>query len=94
MLCAPFLSQFSSVGSLGKSDTWFREEFGASLSAAKNRKQCHNPKLKMVFPTVENVKERHVALYLVLKTMCIVIFVTVLDCLRFAVILMEIYLSL
>ncbi|RUS34182.1 hypothetical protein BC938DRAFT_482062 [Jimgerdemannia flammicorona] len=49
--------QFSSIGSLTTSDTWFREVFGASLSSAKNRRQCRDPTLKMVFPTVEDVKD-------------------------------------
>ncbi|RUS34184.1 hypothetical protein BC938DRAFT_482062 [Jimgerdemannia flammicorona] len=48
------LRQFSSIGSLTTSDTWFREVFGASLSSAKNRRQCRDPTLKMVFPTVED----------------------------------------
>ncbi|KAJ3286290.1 hypothetical protein HK104_009113 [Borealophlyctis nickersoniae] len=50
------IGQFSSIGSLGLNDRWLRDEFGASLFAAQNKMACRQPDLRLVFPTVENVR--------------------------------------
>ncbi|KAJ3186535.1 tyrosyl-DNA phosphodiesterase 1 [Gaertneriomyces sp. JEL0708] len=46
--------QFSSIGSLGPTDAWLANELGLSLSAASNTSEM--PDLRLVFPTVENVR--------------------------------------
>ncbi|TPX62459.1 hypothetical protein SpCBS45565_g07020 [Spizellomyces sp. 'palustris'] len=50
------VGQFSSIGSLGTSDEWLTQEFGASLSTARNLAECRPPSIRLVFPTVENVR--------------------------------------
>ncbi|KAI8822250.1 tyrosyl-DNA phosphodiesterase-domain-containing protein [Fimicolochytrium jonesii] len=50
------VGQFSSIGSLGVTDDWLTNDFGVSLSAARNRQECSTPNFKLVFPTVENVR--------------------------------------
>ncbi len=57
------ICQFSSIGSLGKDEKWLIEEFADSLKHAKNQSQCSEPEIKLVYPTVENVRDR----YLVIK---------------------------
>src|SRR5436190_1858978 len=53
------ICQFSSIGSLGKDEKWLIEEFAESLKHAKNRNQCGDPEIKLVYPTVENVRNRY-----------------------------------
>ncbi|GFS72077.1 tyrosyl-DNA phosphodiesterase 1 [Nephila pilipes] len=54
----PVICQFSSIGSLGASpDQWLRGEFCASLSTIQNAPLSQSACLKLVFPTVENVRK-------------------------------------
>jgi tyrosyl-DNA phosphodiesterase-1 len=48
--------QASSMGSFGVKCGWLNE-FKESLSAAKNRLDCIDPEINLVFPTVENVRD-------------------------------------
>ena len=58
-LDSTIICQFSSIGSLGKDEKWLIEEFAESLKHAKNRNQCGDPEIKLVYPTVENVRDRY-----------------------------------
>ncbi|KAJ3106081.1 tyrosyl-DNA phosphodiesterase 1 [Phlyctochytrium planicorne] len=49
--------QFSSIGSLGNTNKWLVDEFGASLSRTSTSGLMPNPPLKIVFPTVEEVRD-------------------------------------
>ncbi|CAG8586035.1 18929_t:CDS:10 [Acaulospora morrowiae] len=51
------ICQFSSIGSLGTKESWLKDEFFYSLSCSKNEKQSRDPDLKLIFPTVENVRD-------------------------------------
>ncbi|CAG8540689.1 14308_t:CDS:2 [Funneliformis mosseae] len=51
------ICQFSSVGSLGKDESWLINEFADSLNHAKNQNQCSDPEIKLIYPTVENVRD-------------------------------------
>ncbi|KAJ3227694.1 tyrosyl-DNA phosphodiesterase 1 [Clydaea vesicula] len=50
------IMQFSSVGSLGKDENWLVNELKASFLNVKNKFMLRNPKLKLIYPTVENVR--------------------------------------
>ncbi|KAJ3046202.1 tyrosyl-DNA phosphodiesterase 1 [Rhizophlyctis rosea] len=53
------VAQFSSIGSLGPTDDWLQNEFVTSLSASTSNQSyltTRKPPLKLVFPTVENVR--------------------------------------
>ncbi|KAJ3032767.1 tyrosyl-DNA phosphodiesterase 1, partial [Rhizophlyctis rosea] len=53
------IGQFSSIGSLGPTDDWLKNEFGTSLSISRNTSHSFTspkPLIKLVFPTVENVR--------------------------------------
>jgi tyrosyl-DNA phosphodiesterase-1 len=58
-LDSTIICQFSSIGSLGKDEKWLIEEFAESLKYAKNRNQCDEPDIKLVYPTVGNVSNRY-----------------------------------
>ncbi|RIA99624.1 tyrosyl-DNA phosphodiesterase I [Glomus cerebriforme] len=55
-LDSTIICQFSSIGSLGKDEKWLIEEFAESLKHAKNQSQCSDPEIKLIYPTVENVR--------------------------------------
>ncbi|RKO84706.1 tyrosyl-DNA phosphodiesterase I, partial [Blyttiomyces helicus] len=48
--------QVSSIGALGTADKWLQTELGTSLRSARNVLQCRRPDLRLVFPTVEDVR--------------------------------------
>ncbi|KAI8922556.1 tyrosyl-DNA phosphodiesterase I [Powellomyces hirtus] len=50
------IAQFSSVGSLGTSDEWLMQELGNSLSACRNKQLGSNLPMKLIFPTIDNVR--------------------------------------
>ncbi|CAJ0844841.1 13651_t:CDS:10 [Entrophospora sp. SA101] len=49
--------QTSSIGSFGVKCDWLKNELKESLSAAKNKLDCTDPEINLVFPTVENVRD-------------------------------------
>ncbi|KAI8846762.1 tyrosyl-DNA phosphodiesterase I [Chytridium lagenaria] len=49
--------QFSSIGALGNDDKWLANEFGSSLSMCAANGVKSRPPIKIVFPTVEDVRD-------------------------------------
>ncbi|KAG9283992.1 hypothetical protein G9A89_005499 [Geosiphon pyriformis] len=50
------IAQCSSIGSLGAKENWFVNEFAISLFNGRNQEKSSNTSLKLVFPTVNNVR--------------------------------------
>ncbi|KAJ3117309.1 tyrosyl-DNA phosphodiesterase 1 [Phlyctochytrium bullatum] len=49
--------QFSSIGSLGKDNKWLLHEFASSLGKTKSKPAQAKPPLKIVYPTVDEVRD-------------------------------------
>src|SRR5437764_14389226 len=60
MLIHTYDEKSSSIGSFGVKGDWLTVEFKGSLCSAKNQSDCTNPEMKLVFPTVENVRDRYI----------------------------------